>query len=156
MWPAVVSPRHCHVHGGGEGIMVVHARRRHPRHDPPCCIQYTVLLLLWPRCAAPAACMQACVCRIALSMIILSCSMCRGPARTHARTRTHAAVALRGNRCSLLLPSSASVEAWPPITTAGRQWHCVERSASTLVCLPCRRTRKTGLLALRLPYCAFR
>jgi hypothetical protein len=78
-------------------------------------------------CCCWLSCMHAYAVSIVLSIIVLlSCSMCRR-ARPRARTRMHAAVALRGNRCSLLLPSSASVAAWPPITSRCRQWfRCVE------------------------------
>jgi len=124
MWPAAVSPRHCHVrwrtaralwwHMRGDAIQ---DRTRPAVYSIPCyCCSLDVLLV--------HACMQAGVCRIALSMIPVSPVACA--VEQHARTRTHAAVALRGNRCSLLLPSGASVEAWPPITIRGRRCCCVE------------------------------
>lgn len=125
MRPAAVSPRHCHVHGRQRGRYGGTCAETPSKTGPA--LLYTVyraIVVVWMCCSSCVhARMQAGVCRIALSMIAVSPVAWSS---THVHARTHAAVALRGNRCSLLLPSSASVEAWPPITIRGRRCCCVE------------------------------
>jgi hypothetical protein len=113
------SPRHCHVHGGRRGHYGGTCAETPSKTRPA--LLYTVYraIVVASMCCCWLSCMHVYAVSIVLSTIILpSCSMCRR-ARPRARTRMHAAVALGGNRCSLLLPSTASVAARPPITPAG-------------------------------------
>ena len=113
MWPAAVSPRHCHVHGGQRG-RDGGACAETPSKTGPALLytEHRAIVGVWMCCSSCMhARMQAGVCRIALSRMLpvspVACAV-EQHARTRTHARPHAAVALRGNRCSLLLPSTGS------------------------------------------------
>ena len=90
MWPAAVSPRHCHVHGGQRGRYGGTCAETPSKTGPA--LLYTEYRAIVVVCMCCSSCMharmQAGVCRIALSMIPASPVACA--VEQHARTHTHA------------------------------------------------------------------
>ena len=90
MWPAAVSPRHCHVHGGPRGRYGGTCAETPSKTGPALLYtEYRAIVVVWMCCSSCMhARMQAGVCRIALSMIPASPVACA--VEQHARTHTHA------------------------------------------------------------------
>lgn len=151
MWPAVVSPRHCHVHGGRRGHYGGTCAETPSKTRPA--LLYTVYraIVVASMCCCCSSCMHEC--RIVLS-IILSCSMCRGIA-VHALTHVHACTqqspfaAIDVHCCCRPLRQILRGLQSPAGAGSGS---VALNDLPRLPSLPAY--AKTGLLALRLPYCA--